>query len=130
MGRASSWWDSAPSRRRRRERRPDAESVLDGLDAAFAAAVRFEQEAYAADVVEEVERSQTLRDRLDRLRFGPPVLLRLADGTRLCGRVVAVGVDWVRVVEGNRPGGLGVVADHDVALAAVVSVTTQARVRR
>lgn len=130
MGRASSWWDAVPPRRNRRVSRPDADAVLDGLDAAFSAAVRLEQEAYAADVVEEAERCQTLRDRLARLRFGPPVLMRLSDGTHLVGRVAAVGVDWVRVVEGNRPGGLGIAADHDIALAAVVSVTTKARVRR
>lgn len=116
--------------RGRRADRSGPEQVLDGLDAEFTAALRLDHEAYAADVVEEAQLSQTLRDRLLRLRFGPPVLVRLVDGTELRGRVVAVGVDWVRVVEGRLPGGLGLAADHDVALHAVASVTTAIRVRR
>ncbi|MBX7161684.1 MAG: hypothetical protein K1X95_15460 [Acidimicrobiia bacterium] len=113
----------------RRPRRDETEAVLGGLDAAFAAAMRLDDEAYAADVVEEAERRQTLRDRIARLRFGPPVVVRLADRSEIRGRVVAVGVDWVRVVEGDLPGGLGVAADHVVALGAVVAVTSQVRLR-
>lgn len=103
---------------------------MSGLDAAFSAAVRLDHEAYAADVVEEAERTQTFGDRIARLRFGPPVVVRLTDRTEVRGRVVAVGPDWVRVVEGDLPGGLGVAADHIVALDAIVAVTSTVRVRR
>lgn len=101
----------------------DADAVLDGLGSAFGAALRFEHEAYAADVAEEAERTATLRDRLRGLRFGPPVAIRLRDGTELRGRIVAVGIDWVHLLEGDRPGGLGAAARHDLALDAIAAVT-------
>lgn len=103
----------------------DADRVLAGLGSAFGAALRFEQEAYAADLAEEAQRCSTLHDRLVRLRFGPPVAVRLRDGNEYRGRIVAVGIDWVQLVEGDRAGGLGAAVSHDLALGAIAAVSSQ-----
>ena len=101
------------------------EDLLAGYTAAFEAALRLEQEAYAAALKEEDERAQPFRARILRVRHGLPVRVHLRDGCRVEGRVTAVGVDWFRLTEGDRPGGLGVGRSSEIPMHAVVRIEVE-----
>lgn len=104
---------------------PGVEELLGGYSAAFEAALRLEQEAYAEAVREEDERAQPFRARLLRVRHGLPVRMHLRDGCALEGRVTAVGVDWFRFTEGSRPGGVGAGRSSEIPMQAVVRMEVE-----
>jgi len=107
-----------------------ADSVLAGIDDAFEAALRLEQEAYADALVEEAERAATFRDRLLRLRHGRPVRIHLISGAVITGRVGAVGSDWFGLRCADGPGGLGVGRTWELRFAAVAGLETGGEERR
>lgn len=101
------------------------EDLLAGYTAAFEASLRLEQEAYAEALKEEDERAQPFRARILRVRRGLPVRVHLRDGCALEGRVTVVGLDWFRLTEGDRPGGLGAGRSSEIPLGAVVRVEVE-----
>jgi hypothetical protein len=101
---------------------------FDAITAELAADSRREQVEQAREILAAADTERSFVDAVRRLRAGEVLTVATVDGWVIRGRVVRVGVDWLRIAEVDDESGtarLRARRVHEVRLSAVVRISRE-----